>query len=287
MDVFGKLRTIDNLTHSENILVNYILNDPQSFLILKPKDIAANNFISVATIYRLLEKLGYNGVTNFKIDLAAGLIKKQKHSDMDIDVNYPIKPTDNSREIVDNLSELYRQTIVDTETLINYSSLVECVNTLKKAKHIDVYTNSSNTFFAHNFKFQMQEIGLHVNVPEEEYIQNLYAANSTKESVAIVISYGGRSHNLHNVVEILKGNQAKIILITSTQHNPLSLKADHLLYLASDENHYNKISSFSSRFSVLFLLDLIYSSFFHLDFEKNINYKRDNYLKIHRVTSSD
>ena len=78
----------------------------------------------------------------------------------------------------------------------------------------------------------------------------------------------------------MKKNKTKIVLISSTNENPLTKYADYQLYLSSNENHYNKISSFSTRLSLLYVLDCIYTEFFKLDYERNVNYKLNTYKKL-------
>lgn len=279
MDVLSKLKTLANVTPNEQVLVQYILNHPEKFLLQKPQEVSDELFVSLATLYRLLEKLDYSGVTQFKVDLAT-TIKAKTTSSPAVDVNYPIKQSDSYREIVDNLSDLYQQTSLETERMLDYQTLSLATEQIEKAHSTTVFTSSSNIYFAENFSFQMREIGYTVDVPKDEFTQSLHAANMTSNDVAIIVSYGGRSHNLHRIIKILRTNQVKIILITSTQSNPLSKEANLSLYLASIENHYHKVSSFSSRFSLLFLFDLLYSGIFTLNYERNRAYKTTNYQKI-------
>ncbi|WP_166082272.1 MurR/RpiR family transcriptional regulator [Erysipelothrix anatis] len=281
MDILESVKAMKNLTYSEEIFVSYFLNSTDKFLKQNVTEIAAEIFISAATIYRLLDKLGYNGLAQFKIDLVSNIKKKSENVNL-IDINYPIKKTDSYREVTDNLIELYCQTANDTKTLINYNNLIKATEIISDSKIINIFTTSSNINFAENFKFQMKEIGYTVNVPKDDYNQNLYAANCKEKHAAIIISYGGRSKNLHRVAHILKENKVKTVLITSTQENEIE-KIVHLpIYLASVENHYHKVSSFSSRFSLLFILDILYSAIFNMNYDNNIDYKIINYKKINK-----
>ena len=141
---------------------------------------------------------------------------------------------------------------------------------MKKAKQIDVYTSAGNIFFAENFKFQMQEIGITINVPEEEYNQRLVASCSDENHLAIVISFGGRGLLVNKIIKTLKGNKTPILLISSTEDSPIKEYADYQLYLCSNENHYNKISSFSTRLSLLYILDILFACYFKTDYAKNL-----------------
>ncbi|MFQ7174264.1 MAG: hypothetical protein ACLRQF_20780 [Thomasclavelia ramosa] len=75
------------------------------------------------------------------------------------------------------------------------------------------------------------------------------------------------------IVKLLK-EQYSIILISSTTLKSLVSLCDYNLYLSPYENHYNKISSFSTRLSLLYLLDCIYTCYFKLDYDKMLNIKQ-------------
>lgn len=185
-------------------------------------------------------------------------------------------------DLTDNEKTLYSNTVNSTCNLMDLNELKKIVLQMKKAKFIDIYTSAGNLFFAENFKFQMAEIGININVPEEEYLQHLTASTSDKTHLAIIISFGGRGRCLSSITGILKETQTPILLITSTDDNPLKKHAKYVLYMSSFENHFNKISSFSTRLSLLYILDIIYTSYFKLDYEKNLKYKTDTYKRMQK-----
>ncbi|MBC1472763.1 MurR/RpiR family transcriptional regulator [Listeria seeligeri] len=278
MNILIKIRELANLTNSEKELADYILANPRKTLQFKPKELATAAFISTATIYRLINKLGLNGIGELKIEIASSL--RESAEEKEINYDYPILESDTPYQIMTNLNQIYKGTIDETLSNADPEELVRIGEKLINAKIIDVYAASANLFFAQNFRFQMQEIGILVNVPEEDYIQRLSAANSDKNHVALVISYGGRSETLQKAVKILSENNTPIILITSMQENALAEFATHKIYMASAENHYNKVSSFSTRQSLLSILDTIYSIIFNYNYDKNIHYKTNNYQKM-------
>lgn len=151
---------------------------------------------------------------------------------------------------------------------------------MKSAEIIDVYTSAGNIYFAENFKFQMAEIGVNINVPVEEYYQRLSAANSNSSHLAIFISFAGRGIMVKPILNILRKTKTPILLICSTEDNPIKEYADYILNLCSLENHYNKISSFSTRLSLLYILDILYTCYFKADYKTNQRKKLDGYASI-------
>ena len=61
----------------------------------------------------------------------------------------------------------------------------------------------------------MQEIGVSINVPIDEYQQRLQAASSDNSHLAIIVSYSGRGIISDILFRILKERKTPIILISS------------------------------------------------------------------------
>ncbi|MBO0480380.1 MurR/RpiR family transcriptional regulator [Vagococcus fluvialis] len=278
MTVLADLSKLTDLTPNEKELVSYIKKNPKEVLSMSSKELAEASFVSVATLYRLLSKLNLTSFSDLKVSLATNV----RDDLMPVDPDYPIQETDTTHTSIQKMKSLYQQTLDDTFVLFDEETMENSIALMNQAKVIDVYSSSANLHLAKNFKFQMQEIGCLINVPDEDYVQRLSAANSDENHLAIVISYGGRGQTTIEVMKILEENKTPILLITSSQNNPFLEKAREVLYLSSNENHYNKISSFSTRFSILMVLDILYANYFNQNSLANKEYKLANYQKMNR-----
>ena len=276
MNIFNKLSQLSSLTENEKILVDFIENNTQQFLTMNAQDISKVCFVSVSTIYRLCNKLDLSGLAEFKVLVSSSMNAHLKETD-GLDYDYPIRPNETQFQIAHKLKEVYDQTLISTLNLIDFDQMRLIASALTKAKQIDIYTSAGNLFFAENFKFQMQEIGININVPNEQYAQHLSAACSNENHIAIVISFGGRWSSCQTICDILKKNKTPIVLIGAGNEHPLKKYATYMLYMCSYENHYNKISSFSTRLSLLYLLDNLYTCYFRLNYETNTKHKIQYY----------
>ena len=277
MNIFSRLDNLTDLTTNEQTLVDYMKNNPERFINMSADEISVACFISIPTIYRLCKKLA-----QLKVMVSTSIrdyLKEKKT----IDYNYPFSQNETQYQITMKMKELYEQTLIASNNLIDLDQLRLIASALKNAQFIDMYTSAGNLYFVENFKFQMSEIGRFVNVPVEEYQQLLAAASSDKEHIAIVVSFEGRGMIVDKIVKLLKKNNTPIILISSTTLKSLVSLCDYNLYLSPYENHYNKISSFSTRLSLRYLLDFIYTCYFKLDYDRNIKNKLTYYEKMTQI----
>ena len=195
-------------------------------------------------------------------------------------MDYPILPSDSISDILHHLKEVYVRTIDDTLSLSSIQTLSNVSQMMKQYKYIDIYASAGNLFFADNFKFQMQEIGVHVHVPHEEYMLGITASNASNEHLSFVISFEGHGHATSKICRLLHELDSPIVLITSTKQNPLTKYATEIIYMSSYEDHYQKVSSFSTRMTLLYILDTLYSLYFSQNYEVFLKKKISSYQRL-------
>lgn len=281
MNIFSKLQHVTNLTDNEQSIVDFMQQHPEEFIAMNASQISEACYVSASSIYRLCQKLELSGLSQLKVLVSSslpGYLQEQK----ELDYNFPIKEYQSQYQITEKLKEVYQQTTIATQNLMDLEQLRCIASALKKATYIDIYTSAGNIYFAENFKFQMQEIGVFVNVPVEEYQQHLTASTSDASHLAIIISFEGRGRHTKTLATILKKVKTPMVLISSTSKNSITALANYQVYLCPYENHYHKISSFSTRLSLLYVLDCLYTCYFELDYQKNIKYKVEAYKRMSR-----
>ena len=281
MNILNQLKSHSSLSHNEKILRDYILEHPHDVLNMDAKQLSSSCFVSTSTIYRLCEKLNISGYADLKVKIA-GSMKEYVESTENFNYDFPVKQYQTHHEILNKIKEDYEQTLISTYNFFDLDQLRIVTKALKEAKQIDIYTSAGNIYFAQNFMFQMSEIGVKVNVPVEEYHQKLTAAQSNKDHLAIVISFEGRGLLNDIILKILKENHTPVLLISSYRYQKKKDCIDYHLYICPYENHYNKISSFSTRFSILYILDVLYTCYFETDYENNLNKKLNYYQSMNK-----
>ena len=279
MNLFINLKENKDLSKNERVLADYILKHPEDVLKMSSKYLGKVCFVSTATVYRLCDKLGLSGFSDLKIKITSSLDDYRK-SNEDFNFDFPVNQFQTHYEIIQKIKEDYEQTLNLTANLFSLDQLRLIASAMEKSQIIDVYTSAGNINFALNFQFQMQEIGIQVNVPIDEYQQRLIAASSNENHLAIIITFGGRGILSDILPRILHKVKTPIVLISSYDYTFEDLDPDYQLYISPYENHYKKISSFSTRLSILYILDVLYTCYFKLDYQENIKKKLAYYNNI-------
>lgn len=66
MNIYSKMKQFSNFTPAEQTFVNYILDHPYDIINLHIEQIAKQSYVSISTIYRVIEKLDLTGINQLK-----------------------------------------------------------------------------------------------------------------------------------------------------------------------------------------------------------------------------
>lgn len=276
MDLFTKIKAMNSFTESEQTFIDFIFNHPYDVIQLNLQQLSKTSYVSISTIYRVMEKLEINGLNQLKLQISESL--KNNENLKNIDYNYPFQKTNTHYQILTQMLELYDQTLKNTINLIDLDVLLHTVQALKKANNIYIFPSIGNYFMAESFQQNMLEIGVKVDVIKEAYYQHWHVQLCDENDIVMLISYAGRTPQIMDIVHDLNKKNIPIILISSTIHTPIDQFTRYHLYFSSYEDSEEKIASFSSRISLQYLLDCIYACYFNRDYEKNLEYKIKNYI---------
>lgn len=274
MSIMTQLEFELDFSSSEKEIAHYILDQGENVLNLSIKQLAKNTYTSPATIVRLCHKMGLNGYGDFKIKYSAELQAEHKIKNR-IDVNFPFSKNDDDYQMAYKLATLHQEAIEDTLSLIDFKQLHQIIDLIESAKRIFVFGSGNSLLAAMDFQHKMLRIGKLIEMRQLGGEQVFLAYNCTLEDVAIIISYSGETANLIEYAQFLKKAKVPIIGITSLGENQLSQYCTYILNTGSREKIFNKIAPFSSKTSMQFILDVLFSGIFkkHYDdyLQKKVN----------------
>lgn len=260
-----------HFSSSEKMIVDYITSLGLKIEKLSATQIAKETYTSAPLVVRVAKKLGYNGWNDFK----EAYIKEMHYllEETDVDASIPFIISDDMMTITNNIAILERDTIKDTQKLLDHDQLLNVFSILRNADTIDMYGILDNLFLAKHFQSQMTYINKNVNICDVIGNEKTMAYLANSHHCAIIISYSGQTQSLLDVARIYKDKEIPVIAITCIGENSLNKLSRASLYLSSKEMLNIKIGNFASSTSLKYLLDIIYAGIFSFHYKENLEQK--------------
>lgn len=222
-------RSLDTLSPAERRVADHVLAHPRAVLGAPIAGIAREAGVSQPTVIRFCRSLGCEGLSDFKLRLAAGLTGTV--------------PLSHARVTGDDtLDELGAKVLGNTASAVlqlrdqlNRDAIERVIDTLDKARRIDCHAIGQYGVVAHDAQFKFLRLGLACSAWTDPRLQQLSAAVLGPGDVAVVISSSGRVDELLAVADTARARGATVVAICAGQ-SPLARRADLALVVDHAED---------------------------------------------------
>ncbi|MGN0293999.1 MAG: MurR/RpiR family transcriptional regulator [Lachnospiraceae bacterium] len=285
MLIAEKLKLTDEMSETEESIAEFLLQTGRELNNYSTRSIAKATYTSPATVIRLCKKLGFTGFDDFK----EKYLKELQYMDEQagpVDMNFPFSKNDTMMKAANRITQLYQDTISDTMALLSYRSLQEATALLRNSRRIYIFSAGTTINQAESFREKMLKIGKGVNICNNLNYQLYEAGCLSAEDLAIIISYSGETEKMLLVAQECRKLSVPILAITSFGENSLTHYASCKLIISTKENLFRNIGDFSTHVSVHLLLDILYASYFWLDYEGNYNRKLKKARQLEKARTS-
>lgn len=251
MSCIYKIKSCENFTKTEEKLSHYILENVNGIIYDSVQDIAAKTNTSPAAVIRFSKKLGYNGFTELKLDLA-----KDNTEEIPL-FSEKICQKDSLKTIVKKSMASDTSAVEQTYKLLRIETLNNAVEAMKSANRIYLFGISSSGICCLDLAQKLSRVGYNVVFYNDFHMQLAATTYITKGDVALAVSYSGNTKEINVAMEHAKNQGATTISITQFIKSPLLKFSDLVLYVPSQEKDL-RLGAVSSRNSSLILTDLLY-----------------------------
>lgn len=257
-----------DFSNSEKAIIDFILDKKTAIKDMTTKDIANATYTSPSTLIRIAHKMNFNGWNELKEAYLKEEDYLQSHF-CNVDANYPFQNNDTIMSISSKIATLKKESIDDTLSLITHDDLQKAIQIIRKASSVQLFAVSNNLYISQEFKHNMNRIRKRVDICSTQGELVYTACTCDPKSCALVISYSGETPILKRTVLALKAQNIPVIAVTNIGDNTVARLSDCVLRICTREKLYSKIATFSTDSAITYLLDVIYSCIFALDYDKN------------------
>lgn len=258
-----------DFSNSEQKIVAYILEKKAAIQEMTTKEIAEATYTSPSTLVRIAHKMNFSGWS----DLKEAFLKEEEYLQKyfsEINANLPFQRNDTIMSIASKIAALEKESIDDTLSLITHDDLQQAIQIIRKASYTSLFAVSNNLLITQEFQHNMSRIKKRVDICALQGETIFKAHLADPSSCAIIVSYSGETEILNQTIKTLKGNNIPVIAITNIGDNTAARLADCVLRISTREKLYSKIATFSTDSAIVYLLDVLYSCIFALDYDANL-----------------
>lgn len=257
MSVISKIKEMQNeMTAKEKKISKYILQHLDKIMYMNTYEIAEKCKVSQASVVRFAKKLGYSGFPEFKISFGRDMGRRDAEDKVNF-IYEDIHETDGLDELVKKIVYANSNIIQDTYSILDISSIREAVNLIKQSRKIFLLGAGYSGIVAKDFHFKLWELGFHSMFESDYHIQLASISTLDENDLVFVISQGGKTVDVYNLVKEAKKKKVKIISLTQMSSNPIRDLADVKISTVIERNNFRS-TALSSRIAQLTIIDILY-----------------------------
>lgn len=251
--VLARVRAaFSSLSEAEQRVAIAFQQQPAELVHLSVEELAQHIGVSTATVVRFCQSIGYRGLRDLKLVLAAETLAPHH-----LRIHEAIQPGDSVVTIARKVLQSDQQAIADSMQVLDEIALERAASALLAAARIEFYGVGSSLPIAMDAYYRFSRIGMPATFVSDPHMQAVSAAQLPPGSVAFAISHTGRTKETLDTLRKASAAGATCILLTSHTSTPLGRYADIAVITASRETAF-RTEAVASRIAHLSMIDALY-----------------------------
>lgn len=245
--------SLSSLAPAERRVGKLLLRDPRSFASTPVAELARRAGVSKPTVVRFCRSMGYEGLSDFKLKLAASLSEGVPF------IHRSVGAQDRSSEVlvkvIDNAVTAFLKYRNDASSSAIDKASAAIALTHKKGKRLEFFGVGNSGIVAQDAQHKFFRLGFHTIAHSDGHMQIMSASLLGPGDCLVVFSNSGRTRDLLDSCEIAKKNGATTVVVTASG-SPLA-GAGHIHLAADHPESYEKFSPMVSRLLHLMIVDVL------------------------------
>lgn len=266
-----------SLSHSEKMIADYVIENSDDMVNMSMMEIANAVGLSDATVLRFVRSIGFQGFSDFKIALAADLMRPTEAIFEELD------DQDSTQTVTTKVFQAGVQLLQDTLEHLDMQAMDNAIQLIHQAKRIFLFASGTSAWLADWFLTRLIRLNYNVIMNNDSHLQIIQSNLMDENDLIIMISRSGTADNLIRSGRLAAKNGAKIISITCNAKSPVASGATVSLTGVAKELR-RDISG--SPITMLAIVDALFANLEMLDLEKTAYYQRKIWAALRSTRST-
>lgn len=209
-----------HFTRADQVIVDLTINHPQTVIKLSARELGRQCNVSEASVIRFVQKLGYEGLNDFKEALHHELVISQNPAWPDYCGNY------SPNEALSKVIALCSQALQNLMSVLDTDELARAADIISQADAIHFFAAGGSIRVAQHAIFKLMRMGYLAIGNAEYYAQMAQISVLTPRSVAFGISFTGGTKSVCDAMAAARDAGAHTIGLTNFAGTPILLYSD-------------------------------------------------------------
>lgn len=206
-----------HFTRADQLIADLTINHPQTVIKLSARELGRQCNLSEASVIRFVQKLGYEGLTDFKAALQHELVISQNPAWPDF------YGKDTPSEALAKVVALCSQALQSVMAVVDTNELARAADVMSKADVIHFFAAGGSIRVAQHAIFKLMRMGYLAIGYSEYFAQMAQTSVLTPQSVAFGISFTGATKSVCDAMAAASDAGAHTIGLTNFAGTPMML----------------------------------------------------------------
>ncbi len=254
------------MTDSEKMLADYIIKNFDRVLVMSVHALAAETNLSVATVVRFAQHMGFDGYKEFRLYLAQ---LGNEQEDFILDFSKSEKTPDT--QIAKMLSSC-AECLNLTQKNLDYTTLSAVAESIHNASKIAFFGTGTSYIVCQDVEMKFKRIGVPADCACEQNAAAAILLNLKQGDVVIGISHSGNNGLVEGILQASREKGVTTVAVTTFPNSRLCAFADYRLYTQTRESplHKTAITSRVGQFAMMDALFMMYLTTYYDSCIQNI-----------------
>ncbi|WP_349863946.1 MurR/RpiR family transcriptional regulator [Leifsonia sp. WHRI 6310E] len=250
-------QALPGLRPSEQRVGRLILAEPAAVVDLPITGLAERCEVSVATVVRFCQAVGYAGYGALRLDLASTRGREEVSLGRFGVADAEIAPDDDGRDVLAKIAYHEARAIESTAASVDVPTLDAVADAVVAADRVEIYGAASSSLAAIDLQQKLHRIGVIAFNTSDIHLALTGAALLTERSVSIGFSHSGLTLEAVDSLRTAQRAGATTVAVTNFPASPIAQHADHVLVTSASETRYRP-GAMSSRIAQLAVVDFLF-----------------------------
>ncbi|WP_422699317.1 MurR/RpiR family transcriptional regulator [Enterococcus durans] len=253
MGVISHIKSMmEEYSSAEKKLADYIINNVEKIPTMTANELAESAGLSAPTVVRFSKKIGYQSLTDFKINISTELQTGINEGFSDI------QPNESFYSIKNKLGNNAQVAIRETVDVLKEEKIQEVVQSLEGAETVFLYGVGASSLVVEDIVQKWSRVGKPIIFEKDIHVLLPQLVSNETKKVLWLISNSGNTADVVAVGEIAKDLGIPVIALTQFGTNHLSRIADVVIQTSRPKEITNRSAATNSLLAQFVTIDIIF-----------------------------